>query len=110
MKIFIGNNPPETHIVQQQLASEGIHCEVRGEGVFGLRGEVPFDESSLPYVWLFDTEQSMMAKAIIKQWQLKTQYTNHADWHCFACDELNEGQFEVCWNCQTPKQVKMPLT
>lgn len=69
MKIFVGNNPPETHIVQQQLMAEGIECEVRGEGVFGLRGEVPFDESSLPYVWLFNKEQEMMARAVIQDWQ-----------------------------------------
>lgn len=110
MKIFVGNNPPETHIVQQQLMAEGIECEVRGEGVFGLRGEVPFDESSLPYVWLFNKEQEMMARAVIQDWQKQAEKSGNMPWVCSACHETNEAQFGVCWNCQTPQTVKMPQT
>ncbi len=76
MKVFIGNSPAEAHIVQQQLENEGILCEVRGEGVYTLRGEVPFDENTLPYVWLIDNKQHVKARAIIAEWQeqLKSRF------------------------------------
>ncbi|MGF1750552.1 MULTISPECIES: DUF2007 domain-containing protein [Vibrio] len=100
MKIYVGNNPTETHIIQQQLNAEGIQCEVRGEGVFGLRGEVPLDESSLPFIWLMDLSQEPKAKAIIDTWQLQANQSTGGDWTCQHCHELNEAQFGSCWNCQ----------
>lgn len=38
MKIFIAKNPAEAHIVCELLRTEQILCEVRGEGLFGLKG------------------------------------------------------------------------
>ncbi|MGR5178391.1 DUF2007 domain-containing protein [Vibrio mediterranei] len=111
MKVFIGSNSPETHIVQQLLSAEGVRCEVRGEGVFGLRGEVPFDEETLPYVWLLDLEQKILAKAIILEWQQQSNRQGlHPEWTCPVCNELNEAQFGACWNCQTPAPPKELLT
>ncbi|MCL9774704.1 DUF2007 domain-containing protein [Vibrio methylphosphonaticus] len=100
MKIYVGNNPTETHIIQQQLDAEGIQCEVRGEGVFGLRGEVPFDESSLPFIWLRDLTQESQAKAIINVLQQQADQHTGSSWICQACHEVNEAQFGSCWNCQ----------
>ena len=39
MKIFSASNPTEAHIICGLLESENIACEVRGEGLFGLKGE-----------------------------------------------------------------------
>ncbi|MFA0086315.1 DUF2007 domain-containing protein [Vibrio sp. 10N.261.51.F12] len=100
MKIYIGNNPTETHIMQQQLFAEGVQCEVRGEGVFGLRGEVPFDESSLPYIWLHEVSQEAKAKSLILAVQQQENNRDQVSWHCPQCNELNEAQFGACWNCQ----------
>ncbi len=41
MKIYIAKNPAEAHIVCELLKTEQIACEVRGEGMFGLKGELP---------------------------------------------------------------------
>lgn len=101
MKVFIGNSPTEAHIVQQQLENEGILCEVRGEGVYTLRGEVPFDENTLPYVWLIDNKQHVKARAIIAEWQEQLKADSEKrDWVCPRCHEVNEAQFGACWSCQ----------
>ncbi|MCW8346508.1 DUF2007 domain-containing protein [Vibrio sp. ZSDZ65] len=99
MKIYVGNTPTETHIIQQQLSAEGVQCEVRGEGVFGLRGEIPFDESSLPFIWLMDLTQESQAKLLIDALQQASKHVG-ASWLCPTCHELNEAQFGSCWNCQ----------
>lgn len=39
MKIFSAANPTEAHIICGLLESEKIACEVRGEGLFGLKGK-----------------------------------------------------------------------
>ncbi len=41
MKIFSASNPTEAHILCGLLQQQGIDAEVRGEGIFGLRGELP---------------------------------------------------------------------
>lgn len=98
MKIYSASNPPEAHIVCELLKSQDISCEVRGEGIFGLQGEVPFGENSEPYVWLFDPDKCNQANEIIDQFRT-TQ--NGSDWHCSQCGEINESQFGVCWQCGT---------
>ena len=49
MKLFVAQNPPQAHILCELLLSHNIQVEVRGEGMFGLQGELPMDDSSLPY-------------------------------------------------------------
>lgn len=104
MKIFIAHTPTEAHMAQQQLQSNNIACEVRGESLFSLRGEVPFDESTLPYVWLLDNHHISQAKEILKNWQQSLLNTEDKEnWCCQQCLEENEAQFDICWNCMHPK-------
>ncbi|WMN88166.1 DUF2007 domain-containing protein [Vibrio parahaemolyticus] len=99
MKIFIAKNPAEAHIVCELLKTEQILCEVRGEGIFGLKGELPFGDDTDPYVWLLNPEQKMKSLAIIEAYQKQAQPNTYQDWKCPKCSEINEGQFGACWRC-----------
>lgn len=96
MKVFIANTPPEAHIVCELLRTHGIECEVRGEGLFGLQGEIPFGEHSDPYVWLLDLSHAEAAQQVIQRF---TDPVKGKPWLCTQCSEWNEVQFSVCWNC-----------
>lgn len=96
MKIFTAHNPTEAHIVCELLKSQQISCEVRGEGIFGLQGEIPFGEQTEPYVWLLDVAQAETARAIVSDYQ---QPDTGRVWRCHKCGESNEPQFALCWNC-----------
>tara|TARA_Y100001956_G_scaffold82937_1_gene107030 strand:+ start:5644 stop:5949 length:306 start_codon:yes stop_codon:yes gene_type:complete len=98
MKVYSASNPPEAHIVCELLRSQGINCEVRGEGIFGLQGEVPFGENSEPYVWLLQADKQTEALKIIEQFK---QSDAGVEWLCVKCGEMNESQFGVCWQCGT---------
>ncbi len=98
MKIYIGETPIETHIVCGLLTSQHIDCEVRGENLFSLQGEVPFDETTHPYIWLNEPEQFQAAKQLIKDYDAHQHFPN-VDWRCHQCGEMNEGNFAVCWHC-----------
>ncbi len=99
MKIFIAKNPAEAHIVCELLRTEQIQCEVRGEGLFGLKGELPFGDDTDPYIWLFAPEQQMKAAGIVDDYQRQAQPNHYKDWYCPHCSEINEGQFGACWRC-----------
>lgn len=97
MKIFVANNPPQAHIVCELLQTQNIAAEVRGEGLFGLQGELPMDETTQPYVWLLEPSRSSDAQIIIDQYLDETNRV--MEWSCPHCKEVNEGQFGVCWQC-----------
>lgn len=96
MKIFTATTPTEAHIICELLKSNQVSCEVRGEGIFGLQGEVPFGENSEPYVWLFDNDALPLAQDIIADYQ---QDPLGEQWQCDKCHERNEAQFGICWQC-----------
>ncbi|MBA5762458.1 DUF2007 domain-containing protein [Vibrio sp. 404] len=102
MKIYSAANPPQAHIVCELLRSHNIDCEVRGEGIFGLQGEVPFGETSEPHVWLLELDKSPQATLLIKQFE---QPHTEPSWRCPVCDEINEGQFALCWQCSSSESV-----
>ncbi|HHF3148739.1 TPA: DUF2007 domain-containing protein [Vibrio diabolicus] len=99
MKIFIAKNPAEAHIVCELLKTEQVYCEVRGEGIFGLKGELPFSDDTDPYVWLFDAKQQVKAEGIIQAYRKQSDGNEYQDWQCPKCHEVNEGQFGACWQC-----------
>ncbi|MEF1253546.1 putative signal transducing protein [Vibrio sp. M260112] len=96
MRLYSATTPPEAHIVCELLKSQQILCEVRGEGLFGLQGEIPFGENSEPYIWLFDEQQLAQAQAIIADFK---RAERGVSWRCSECSEQNEAQFGLCWKC-----------
>lgn len=96
MKVYSAATPTEAHIVCELLKSHRIECEVRGEGIFGLQGEVPFGESSEPYVWLLAQSKQQHALSVIEQFNSSNKGES---WICQQCGECNEPQFGACWQC-----------
>jgi len=96
MKIFSAATPTEAHIVCELLKTEQVQCEVRGEGIFGLQGEIPFGENSEPYIWLLNDKDHLKASQLIQEYQTTQEGQG---WECIECGEENEGQFGACWQC-----------
>ena len=49
-RVFVAQHPAEAHLLKGLLESNGIPSEVRGEALFGVRGEIPFTEA-FPEIW-----------------------------------------------------------
>ncbi|KGY12864.1 hypothetical protein NM22_09130 [Vibrio tubiashii] len=96
MKIYSAATPTEAHIVCELLKSHSIDCEVRGEGIFSLQGEIPFGECSEPYIWLLEQSKKQQALDVIEQFNSLSKGEN---WFCQECGECNEPQFGACWQC-----------
>jgi len=97
MNIYSAANPTEAHILCELLKQHNIKAEVRGEGIFSLRGELPMTEESDPYVWLLNPRQQSEATQIVDEF--KHHQHNSPEWRCNHCNEINEGQFAICWQC-----------
>lgn len=60
-QVFVANNPAEAHLVRGLLESRGIPAEVRGEALWGTRGETPLTPDTLPTVWVSNAHASQAA-------------------------------------------------
>jgi len=102
-RVFTARHPAEAHFLKGMLESKGIASEVRGEALFGARGEIPVWES-LPEVWVSE-DQADAAVEIIREVNAKNETAVGSPWKCPNCGETVEAQFTTCWQCNTERPV-----
>ena len=105
LKVYSARHPAEAHLLKGILVSYGIACEVRGEALFSVRGEVPLTPDTAPSVWIFDDSEFDEARFILQEYEnVNIPYSSgEAPWICKYCGEDSESQFAICWNCGKPR-------
>ena len=100
-KVFSSTEAANATIVRDLLAANNIDAVVLNEntaaGAYIGIGLVPAE------VWVRDESQIEAARNIIRQSQGAS--SSEGDWQCTACDEMNPGTFDVCWNCDEAAPV-----
>lgn len=81
------------------LEQQGIRCVIRNEQLSSALGEVPFLEC-LPELWVLIDNDLERAERLLGE--LRRESTGGRNWRCPNCNEDNEAQFAVCWNCGKP--------
>ncbi len=89
---------------KNMLAAEGIRTEIRNEFIGSIMGEVPFFET-WPQLWVVNAIEFDRAKQIIEEVENEAP---SEPWVCRNCGEQNEGQFAVCWKCNTSHDLPPP--
>ncbi|OBU09450.1 hypothetical protein AYY19_10090 [Photobacterium aquimaris] len=92
--LYGASNSLEAHSVKGLLENMGISVRLTGEALAAAAGELPMGVVEVQ-LWVTAT-QRQQALAIIESY-LRNDYR---DWYCRHCGELNQGQFELCWQCQ----------
>ena len=108
LKIYSAKDPTDAHFLKGILESYGISCEVRGEALFSIRGELPMTLETAPSVWIFDDSKFDEATTIILEFE-NSDSRNSPDeetWICESCGENSEGQFTECWNCGKSRSME----
>lgn len=102
-RIYVARNPADAHLVKGLLEGGNIAAVVRGEFLWGVRGEVPLTPETSPSVWVVDDSDYDRAKEMVSSYELEANGTLQAsrEWKCPQCGEVNEGGFTDCWNCGT---------
>lgn len=81
------------------LEQSGIACVIRNDQLSGGLGEIPFLDC-LPELWVLRDQDLARAEALLEAAARAPE--QRGDWRCRACNEVNEGQFAVCWQCGAP--------
>ena len=102
-KVFVAQHPTEAHLLKGVLESKGIPSEIRGEALFGARGELPFTEA-LPEIWVLNDDQVGEALEVLRNRSTETSDIDEGkSWRCSNCGETVELQFTACWRCNADK-------
>ena len=101
-KVFVAQHPTEAHFLKGVLENSGIPSEVRGESLFGARGEVPLTEG-LPEIWVENDDQAAEAREILQSQSTQNEEAAGESWVCSNCGETVEPQFTACWKCNSEK-------
>jgi hypothetical protein len=104
-QVYSAEHPTEAHMVRGILEAKGIECVVRGEILFGARGELPVTPETAPSVWVVEEGRYAEARQIVAQYEKanRQDVPEGQTWQCQSCKEMLEEQFTHCWNCGTPR-------
>jgi hypothetical protein len=80
------------------LDEAGIPCFVQNENTIGAVGA-----AFPPSLCITNDSDYDEAVRLLKSRQFAPA-ADDADWTCPACSEKNPGNFELCWNCNAPRQ------
>lgn len=99
-QVFVARDVTEAHFIRGLLESHGLSVAVRGEDLWGTRGEVPFVDA-WPTVWVLDDGREAEARGVIHEYESGRVRPNGdgAGWRCPKCGRELEPQFTACWGC-----------
>lgn len=99
-RIYTHHNPMLVGIVRGKLELEGFHVELKNDLISGAAGELaPID--LWPELWLKDSQHLDRAMSIVAEFtQAHNDPQSMPPWLCKTCGESNDGNFELCWQCQ----------
>ena len=84
---------------QRMLEGAGIACEIRNRYIGAAVGELPADQVA-PQIWIRDDRDDDRARALLDELRRPSPLPS---WQCVVCDEIVEGQFFQCWNCEATR-------
>ena len=85
------------------LAIHGIESKMKNEFAGGALGELSAIDTWAE-LWLIDIRDSLRAKALLAP---LTDAEEKDDWVCENCGEENGASFSSCWQCESPKELKI---
>lgn len=82
------------------LHDHDIPAVMLGDYLSGAAGELP--ANIFPSVWLVENVHWLLANTLLQDFHEPSSQGETA-WLCSECGETVEGEFDVCWNCGTPR-------
>jgi hypothetical protein len=98
-EVFSSPDVTKVDYYKSVLDEAGISSFIRNENAssIGLVGPMFF-----PALCIIEDLDYDIAIRVLKSRQY-TETSVVADWTCPSCSEKNPANFEICWNCNTPR-------
>jgi len=93
----------EAQLLVDRLKAVGIESVVLGDYLSGAVGELP--ATVYPEVWLIDDADAYRAEDLLQDFTTRAERKgDNRPWRCANCGEWVDAEFDVCWNCATPRR------
>ena len=96
-RAYVAADPLDAGFVRGLLESAGINTLIKGDLLWGGRGELPVSDDTAPTLWVGSGDYAR-ARALIEEIKRPTE---HPQWKCSGCGEIHDGEFQQCWQCGT---------
>ena len=94
--IYTASNLPDAHLVRNLLEQAGIAAHIFNANAVGALGDLPM-AAAYPQVWITQLHQEQHARAVVADYSRVVPAM--ATTVCIHCNEINPGEFEICWQC-----------
>lgn len=84
---------------QSMLESQGIQTFIRNRDLSGLAGEASIMPELWPTLCVVKDEDYDRAMQVIRDSVSENAERSDTEVACPTCDEMNPGNFDVCWSC-----------
>jgi hypothetical protein len=101
--VYTHINPMMAKYAAEMLRQQGINAEMRNEFVTSVAGTgAPCD--AWPEVWVADADGPLAIEFLAA---LASEVKGEP-WQCPECHEMNEANFEICWQCHSSDKAPLP--
>lgn len=98
-KVFTHENRLIVFNIKNVLQDAGIECLIKNEFASSGAGDLAPIET-WPEIWVLDEADADIAGKVLAE----LDDFDGPVWLCPHCSETNEGNFKLCWNCNTAKE------
>lgn len=99
--IYTDSNRILVELAKTQLENAAIPVCLKNEFSGAATGDLAPTQLWLE-LWVINHADYARAEEILAK---ALNPIENENWQCFYCKEVNEGTFEVCWNCQYPSET-----
>ena len=95
--IYKHENQALLHSKKSVLELNDINCFLKNEHSASIGGNLGLS-NAVTELWILDANDYEKASSILANEAAGSDRNN--SWICEACQEENEGSFEMCWHCR----------
>jgi len=95
--LYQASDALQANLLKDHLAAHHIRSVVLGDYLSGAAGEL--SAINFPAVWLVEDRDLLRAGQLLDQFLAPLEPAG--DWRCPACGAEVEGEFALCWQCNS---------
>ena len=102
--VYTAANGPQAHFLKGLLEDAGIEARVVGDALQAAG----YNTVTPPHLWV-RADQAEAARQILQTWDSHSHDRHPEDgppptWICPTCRAEVDADFDLCWQCQTPRK------
>ena len=106
VNVYHAQSLMEAEFLHNILADAGVESRVIGDAVM-LLAEVLPNIAQSPCLWVKQADEPR-AREVLADYEQRRREPQvpkepAATWKCTACGEMVDDDFDLCWNCQNPR-------